>query len=59
MTWSYVGFGLWIIALLAALALVASGLFEIRFEAWRLVYLLAPVAVLALMFRLVRNLGGR
>ena len=59
MTWSYVGFGLTLAAVVAALALVAAGWMTIEFPAWRLAHLLAPLAVAAVMFRLVRKLGGR
>ena len=59
MTWSYVGFGLTLVAVVAALALVAAGWVTIEFPAWRLAYLLAPVTVAAVMLRLVRTLRER
>jgi hypothetical protein len=52
MALSYMGFGAWVAALLAVFAL---GLVSLKFEAWRAVYLLAPLAVLVAIWRVARG----
>jgi predicted ferric reductase len=54
MTLSYVLFALTLVWVFAALALIAAGWVDLRFEAWRLVYLLSPLAVIGVTVRLVR-----
>jgi hypothetical protein len=56
MALSYLGFGVMLAWIVAGLVLlVGLGWVSLRFEAWRAVYLLGPLAVLVVMWRVQRG----
>jgi predicted ferric reductase len=51
MALSYAGFGVTIVWIAVALAVVGAGWIELHFEAWRAAFLLAPLIVVLAIWR--------